>query len=551
MKKHISFPSLLCWLIPVAVGLFLPRACGDVTIANGEDWSLPAWVQPVPYSGLFAMNGNVSHPLIRHTGFTLTWFDLNPAEGVYDFRLVEKKLAEAKARGGMVMFRLKSSVLDSLEQGTVNNQRQLIPQWVVDKHRPPTFRTKPDKLYVALWDPGVQAEWRKFILEFGRRGYLRSPHCMGVYLHAFSPSNGEEFGLNNARYAAEAQAAGLTAETLMDCMKFRIDAWCEAAGPDIGKIAFVNPGGITGLEYPRAELLQYAFSRGLGWRGGFIEHYYYGSLHPPLAGQVYTEDGYMLSDWNSPAVDGRIFSDENEETDEFGRAAGKELAVMVRSPYFRAAQVGINFLWVSPATIDWVGGEEGIGKWYTLVAGKRPAESPDAACWLREARVRGLDGPEPRPFKNMERMLLQRDRPGAQSVPDELYDLAYVQLKDRADTREFTARRTDVARGQPALAFLLDREFRRSLRHPVQIKVHYLDKTKGRWTVRMAVAGGTTVDLGTVESRGDKKWRTATFTTEAAFVPGALGSEVDFTVQVLAGGDVTVRYVRVVRTVRS
>src|SRR5690606_38188833 len=95
------------WLTFVlAFASLAPRAGADVTIADGEDWSLPAWVEPKPYSGFFTMNSGVRHPMIRHIGFTLTWFDLNPREGVYDFHWVEEKLAEAKARGGMVMFRL-------------------------------------------------------------------------------------------------------------------------------------------------------------------------------------------------------------------------------------------------------------------------------------------------------------------------------------------------------------------------------------------------------------------------------------------------------------
>jgi hypothetical protein len=539
VRGWLSFVTLIGW--PA-----LSRAAG-VTIADGEDWSLPAAVQPKPYSGLFTMNQISDHPLIRHTGFTLTWFDLNPREGVYDFQWVERRLAEAKARGGMVMFRLKSSVLDGDEQGTVNHQRQMIPQWVVDKHRPPTFRTRPGSTYAALWHPGVQAEWRRFILEFGRRGYLASPQCLGVYLHVFSPSRGEEFGLGDEQFTAEAKAAGLTADVLVDAVKFRIDTWREAAGVDARKIAFVNPGAIAGLPYPRGALLQHAFAQGLGWRGGFIEHYYYGALHPPLAGQVYTDEGYVRSDWNAPAVDGRIFSDENEETDEFGAARGRELAVMARSPYFRAAQVGMNFLWVTAKTIAWAGGDEGIAKWFTLVAGKGPRESPDAACWLREARVRGLGSDQPRPWKNLERMLLQRDLPGAMSVPDERYNLAYVQLKDRADPGEFTARRTDVANGQRRLAFRLDHEFRASLGGPVQIKVHYRDQTTATWTIRVATTGGASVDLEHVTGRGDGGWRTATFVCEPPFAPGALGPEVDFAVQVVAGGDVTVRYVRVIR----
>ena len=536
MFTKIRFVSLS--LLAIAL-----RAAEPV-IAEGEDWSLPAWVTPVSYSGFYAMDTTPADPLIRHAGVTLTWKNVNPAEGVYDFSALEENLARAKARGGMVLFRLKASIVDALEQGTGRRERQFVPQWVLDKYHPKTFRTRAEKLYAAPWDPGMQAEFGQLVREIGRRGYLASPQFLAIYLHGVSTSFGEEMDVDGPEFTAQAKAAGLTADVLMDCWKTRMDWWAEAAGANRGKVVWVGAGRLVGLDYPRDELNAYAEGKGFGLRAGFIEHYFYPRMHPPIAGQAYV-DGYVTSNWSAPLHDGRYFGDE-DETNEFPNTTGATRDVVARTPYFRAAQIGLNFLWVSKETLAWAGD---IPRWFTLVAAKGPAECPDAACWLREAYVRGLNGVATgQPWKNIEHFVTQRDRDGARSVAAERYAMPYVQLKDRARTEEFTARRTDVSNGQNDLAFLFDPEFRRSLRGPVDIKVHYLDNARSNWSVRVATTGGASSELGVVHGRGDGAWRTATFRSGAAFAPGALGDDVDFVVHAIDGGDVTVRIVRVVRT---
>ncbi len=534
--------------------------CAAVVIQDGEDWSFPAWVQPRPYSGFFNFN-TINHPLIPHVGKTLTWYDLNPAENVYNFSLIEQYLESARQKGGMAVFRLKSSILDGPEQGVVDGQRQMIPQWVVDKHNPATFRTAGNKLYVALWNEGVQREFRKFVLEIGRRKFLEDEAFLGIYLHGFSNSDGEELSLESETYGAEARAAGLTPAVLEAAFKYRMDAWAEAVGPYTYKVAWVGSGNVSGVPYDQEALDDYALDLGLGGRNGFIEHYYYGELHPPIAGQSFVDD-YMISDWSASLRDGRLWSDENEETDEYDQwPAGTTdaqkadaLPLATRSPYFRAAQAGLNFLWVSPNTISWAGGNAGIPNWFRLVAGKGPEESPDAAVWLREAKVRGLFGDysddTAQTWKNFERLLMQRDVPGAMTQPAHSMIMPYVSLKHRTAYEEALARRTDLATQNPAIAFQLDAAFKASLVYPVQIKVHYLDAAPAStWTVRVSTSNGVVHSLGTVVGEGMGAWRTATFDCDVPFIPGALSGDTDFDLHVADGGDLTVRYVRVVRTV--
>src|SRR5690606_32317468 len=96
-----------------------------------------------------------------------------------------------------------------------------------------------------------------------------------------------------------------------------------------------------------------------------------------------------------------------------------------KSSFFRAAQVGMNFLWSESNPIDYAGNVDGqassadlMPNWFTLIAGKRPFEAPDAIVWLREAWVRTMPktgfpgqlwGNTPKPVRNMERMLSQVD----------------------------------------------------------------------------------------------------------------------------------------------
>lgn len=534
--------STLPLLVLTSLSLTPAGFSADAVIQPGEDWSLPAWVQPAAASGYFAMDSTPGHPLIQHLGKTLTWANLNPGDGIYDFTLLEDYLERARRRGGKVLFRMKSSVYGSPEVGAKGQESKLMPEWVVKKHNPPVFSAGSRK-YAAPWHPGVQSEFKRFVEEFGRRGYLASEQLAGVYLHGVSQSAGEEMSIDNGR---DARAAGLTADALMACWQARMDWWVEAAGPNIHKVVWVGAGNIGDLPYPREKLDAYALRKGLGHRGGFIERYFYGKIAPPVAGQSY-ENGYVVSDWRSPSRDGRCFSDEAEEDDEWGNEPfTRNLAA--QSSYFRAAQVGLNYLWISPTTLGWAGGAEGIPGWFRLVAGKGPRDSPDAACWLRQASVRGLGSDLSRPWKNMERMLMQRDIPGAITVATNRVAMPYVSNKARDDTDEFLARRTDLAHGQDRIAFRLDPVFKRSLRYPVLIKVTYLDDTPATWTVRAATAGGGSADLGTVIGNNDDAWRTATFVLKQPFSPGTLGADVDFAIVATGTENVTVRYVRVVRT---
>ncbi|WP_319501304.1 hypothetical protein [uncultured Draconibacterium sp.] len=551
------------WILLLLISNLLSASCekennvvdndfkNEFTISSGEDWSFPTWVKPKYESGLGYMGEFSSNPKIKHAGTTLTWAMLNPSEGVYDFSELEKWLKKAEEADGMILFRLKASVLDrkSPWEGTDGS---FIPPWVVEKHQPKTFYTRKEDngnylLYAAPWDSGVQNEFKKFVEEFGKREYFANKHFLAIYLHAMSRSYGEEFFISE-EFTPQLLEAGLEADLLMKCFKDRMDWWSEAAGKYSHKLAWVGAGSIQGFDYPKEELDRYADQNGFGRRGGFIENYFYEPVVPPVAGQKYV-NGYVINDWGHFFHDGRIFGDESEETDEFGVASDEEIRFMQQSIFYQAARVGINFLWVSEKNISLA---PKVADWYCMVAGKGPTESPDASCWLREAYVRSIYGDKKiRTWKNFERLLMQRDMEGAKTLPVEKYNLNGDNNKGKKDPSrmyEYSARRTDTANGQTKMIFILNDEFEQSLKGNSQIKITYLDNTSSEWNLLVSTKNGTS-KFGTIKGKNDGKWKTITFSVEDKINKGSLGNGASFIIDVKNRKDLTVKHARVIRMV--
>jgi len=630
MKTQTQSPWLAGFALASAIAcVHAPLRAQTITPTTPEAdaWSFPYSVQPMTYSGIFQMDASSPLlPLCPHLGKTLTWAALNPNEGEYDFSVIDSVLGAAEASGYMVVFRLKASISFSepKEKGAGGDVERTIPEWVETKYgigANDRFETKHTdathyKEYVAPWHAGVQEEFRKLLSEITRRRYLERGGFMGIYLHGMSGSFGEEMnvddpftgyantvaqyhGYDGLGYAYSATHPSPLAEAIWDGWTKRMSRWAQYAGLNAYKVAWVGCGPFETYSYPDVELEDFGVVSGLGTRSGNLEEYFYAEVAPPKAGQNYINlsanpsyaNGYVEMDWNHPLHDGRYWGDENEQTNHYTKfPSGVSMTAEVKklcylTPFLRAAQLGMKFLWTGNQPINWAGNNDGSGSadlddvipaWFTKIAGKGPAASPDALCWLREAQIRllpGVDGggqvATTQPWKNIERFLMQRDFPAsgtiqaAMTVPVDFgLQFPYVSLKDKTNyTQEHTSRRTDVANGSRNIAFKLDPDFKASLvaeNQPVQIRVHFKHVTNAPFVVRVARGGSSTVDIGTVNgATPDNAWKTATFTLNPANfpVPGTvLGNDIDFVIHAtgtatpLSNNDITVRYVRVVRT---
>ncbi len=629
-------------------GLTFAQSTGP-SVLPGEDWTFPYTVAPHPFSGLFRDGNQVNPPLppvvgegiLNHFSHHFTWITFNGTKGIFNFSALSDAL---NAAWDPVALKPRYLIIVRLEVGSYSGwDGQHIPSWVVSDHSlspAHTFRTRgsagssDEIIYAAPWHPGVQTEFNNLIRELCKSTrtvngyqYVAHPSLATIFLHGCSGSRGEEStvtgsgwtnagGIDKATASATSVAGGnypSLGAAIQDAWNDRVDFWKQALidngnGPLIRKITSVGGGRWENTSYDGTLFGNYVVTSGMGLRHGRIEHYFYGNGLPPKAGQSYlpydSSGGYIVNTWSDALRDGRFWGDENEanlfenpitgvnlsENQEGGGEAGPVRDLAYRSPFFRAAQMGMNFLWAGPWQVrygsydnptdslatptvqqmdqSFVSGRASLPRWFTLVAGHGPITSPDASCWLRQAVVTSIPGaPNPANWKNIERMLMQRDIAsiGAVTAPAYPLNMPKIDLKPDANYSEDTARRTNYATGNRKIAFKLDPQFKASLAYPVQIKVTYRDTTStlnNAWKVTVVKNGNVTQDLGDVPMTGPvggfTSWKTATFTVDSAsaFIsaPTALGTDaqgdgVDFVIQVpSASADLTVRYVRVVRT---
>lgn len=619
MKKS-TIRYLLVGLLAAQACAFLPDKASGQTITPSTNyadaWGFPYAPQPLRYSGY--LTSGSPDTLIRSKVVVVSWKDLNPEEGVYKLDTYLDAAINAAPADGGVLFRLKASVFNDefgsdKEEGTNGvDQTQMMPPWVVAKYSVPTFQSDTDKVVAAPWDAGVQKEFKRLIAEICRRGYLANPKVVGFYLHGVSSSNGEELNMNSVTYVNNAAAtAGGTHSTLKSTIESsfpeRMGYWETFGGAYARKIIWVGAGDWSGMSphYDKNLVNAEAVAAGLGQRRGFIEHYLYAKVHPPLAGQIIknfassgSDGAYIETPWSAPVDamrDGRYWGDENEESDLWTKSNPTwetdhpaESFVLYRSSFFRAAQLGMNFLWTHAKAVDRAGNRNGtdgspivdsgdaVPYWWRAIAGKNAALSPDAACWLRQATVTNINYsgvPTTIEWRNMERMVMQRDLiddgtadhgtllPNSLTVKTQ--SMTMPNLNNVSPDVDYTARKTNGTSSNYRMAFKLDPAFRSSIENgkAIQIRVHYLDNSTASWTVKVARGSGTApISLGTVPAgSNDSVWKTAIFTLSGASLPFNpatsnvhLGKGIDFSIEVLnpasSGRSLTVRHVRVVRT---
>src|ERR1017187_1432137 len=81
------------------------HAEGNPTVAPGWDWSLPAGIRPVPYSGFTTWGKRRFSEMITVQGiFSCGWRQCCPAPGEYDWKPMRDGIESAKSHRLPVIF---------------------------------------------------------------------------------------------------------------------------------------------------------------------------------------------------------------------------------------------------------------------------------------------------------------------------------------------------------------------------------------------------------------------------------------------------------------
>jgi hypothetical protein len=239
--KHIGVMKKMHLALTLTT-LLLNTFCQAQTSSNpfnqkpGEDdWSLPASVKKSNNAGIY-----FAYDIPDAYSLLLRWRDLNPFENVYNWAPIDAAVATGKP------FFIRIWASDTLH----------CPRWVRLKH--PTIPilhnqggTNTDSYYdlfgispsdfFAIWHPGFDAEFKKFLLAFKAKNYLANPNVKFMYAPGAWRYN--EWNLSEAVSEIIVKAP-ITPADFITWFKGHIDNYVDASNGYPYKLLFTGFGKV-------------------------------------------------------------------------------------------------------------------------------------------------------------------------------------------------------------------------------------------------------------------------------------------------------------------
>jgi hypothetical protein len=521
---------------------FVDAGPDGVTIADGDDWTLPAEVRPASGSGFFSEDTSPSdHVFTRSIDFS--WRQLQPADGDLDLDATgsaqgldfESWNTQLGDDGGFWM-RIFASGVD------------WAPEWVAEDCGVVGYGPDYDgEDHLPIWDECV---WGHLMDTYRRvfvdQGLAADPRLRFVYVPgAFTWA---EYDYETITSAVD--AGDLDLDTYLAWYDHAWTDLVELFGEHADKLVF------TGEDYPFGPwgadddlLAAQATAAGMGIRTGITELSNFHLSEAPAYGSSVQPDGHLVVD-ESVHQPGRVYATENECFNDCGYETD-EPYYAVRQSNLKALQLRMNWIYVVPGP-SYLAEYPEHWDWVRLSQGQTAGTSADAWADLRDASDEywSDDNVDPdelgpvadwasRPFvRNLERWLVQVDEPGSVAHRTDVDVHAEVFESDNGTAYEGLS--TDVAAGDTGFVFAVDEAFAAAAAgQRLVLKVTYRDAGAGSFTVD--TAAGSSVP---VPRTGDDVERTATI----ALPDGALEADRSIRISLEPGADdLVVRFVRLVR----
>lgn len=508
-----------------------------------DNWWLPDYVKPSPNTGYYPMT------------LPLSWKEMNPEEGVYDFALLDEVLASGQDFWIVPYFA----------------DRDFVPEWVIAQYELeahqfayfPDYATQfgvwSEGYFVEIWDAGYREALSLFVNQLAQQPAFQSDQLKFMYI-----PGAWRWGEWETSFIEQMMEDGLSPESYLRTMEQLIDIFANAFTGNEFKLVWTgydNPENGEGYEdwerFLGRKISSYAVSKGFGVRHGFTESFNWGMSDLPNWGSTLeTVDGlqYVRVDDLAPLVadSQRIFATENEcfgdcDESDMGRAVDR---------YYNEKMAHLKALQLR---MRWIAIQEGQAERYpalyayiALSLGKQVSDSPDAwvslRTFLEDEFPSRWDGEHLHIVNNWERWLYQREI-SSDGLTQASYSAVDYMMEGDIDFGYpvFEARTTQHSQGSDYIYFNIDDRFSESYAGDYQLNISYLDNNQARWWVEYDAGPGDEYHASEqISNQQDGAWKTVSLTLTGTDFQNRQ-SGMDF--RIFNGGesDITVRFVRIIK----
>lgn len=533
------------------------------TIADGDDWSMPAWVTPWSDYGYFSEESNTNFNINTHV-IDVTWRQINPSQGVYSDTSTDTWTEVASGGSTFVFdsFTNQRNLTGHYWLRIWMSGEQWAPAWVLtDCNIPLNHRwidhSEQDR-HIPLWNTCV---WN---------------HAKIMYKHVF-----DVWGVKNDPKFEMAYVPGgfFYSEFDFDVMQAAVNSSAVTEAELLTWLADIRTSlttilgnqkhklMYTGQDYPfdlqntndsggAFELhAAQAVQAGMGIRNGISELFNFHLNETPAYGSHIQSDGHVtIDETNKVHTDNHVIGNENECYNACGFTTADPYYAVVMSN-LKALQLRTNKLYVVPSD-SYMTQYSDHWAWVEKELGWKADNAPDAWVSLREYEDKYFAENTPtnninwngKPWlHNFERWLVQKD-----IVPDGMSRRGTdvrVNVLDSDNGTSYEGRLTDRANAQDYLYFFVQDNFAFGDTPSMQIKVTYKDIGTANWQLQYRNnAGNQVVDTVTNTNTGTLK--TATFNLMDPSFENGMSGNADFKIYNGGTNDIEVTFVRLIRLLK-
>ncbi len=525
----------------------------QVTIVDGDDWSIPAWSQALDDYRFYSEELSPAHNVNVHV-IDLSWRQINPQMGVFSRNntgsaagMTFASLDDQLALPGKYWLRIWVSGED------------WAPAWV--KADCGITTTWPDHdnqaNHLPIWDACVWGHIKNMYRQVLTGWNLAADSNM-LFSHVPGAFYYTEFDFDVAFKAAASN----------DLTFNSFNSWFHSAMPELVAIANGENASTeddyawklvyTGEDFPFDDtwngatnlFAKDAVQSGMGIRNGITELFNFHLNHTPAYGAHIAQDGHIVIDENWPLLtDKRIIGAENECYNACGYTA-QNLFYAIKMSNFKALQMRTKNLYVVPDD-SYLDAYPQHWSWVRDQLGKQRTSAADAWAVLRTAKDQYWADDTSHTWtgapwvNNLERWLVQKD-----ISPDGLTQQGTEHHSNELDTdnaESWEGRRTHRAQDQDYLYFYVDDVFASDNNQQWQLKVTYLDSGSAQWRIEYS-DGSSIVHTESVVQSNSGLSKTATFNLNNVQFNNSMTASADFRIFNGGNNDIEVYFVRLIRT---